>query len=79
MHEPILDLRREDGKIVITRVSISVLQRIGYSSENVTRVRMYTHIALNTRLLSIQLLATRCVVSLDTQSRESVYFRVTRE
>ena len=72
-----LDSRREDGKIVITRVSISVLQRVGYLSENVTRVRMYTRTALSTRLLSIQVIATQCVVSLDTQSRESVYSRAT--
>ena len=32
----ILDLKHVDDKIVITRVSISVLQRVGYSSENVT-------------------------------------------
>ena len=75
----ILDSRREDGKIVITQVSISVLQRVGYSSENVTRVRMYTRTALDTHLLSIRVLATQCVVSLDTQSRESVYSRATAE
>ena len=51
--EPILDLRRKDGNIVITQVSISVLQRVGYSSENVTRVRIYTRTAVNTRLLLI--------------------------
>ena len=53
-----LDSRREDGKIVITQVSISVLQRVGYSSENVTRVRMYTRTALGTCLLSIRVIAT---------------------
>ena len=34
--ESILDLRREDDDIVITQVSISVLQRVGYLSKNVT-------------------------------------------
>ena len=77
--EPILDSRCEDGKIVITRMSISVLQRVGYSNENVTQVRMYTRTALGTRLLSIRVIATRCVVSLDTRSREAVYSRATRE
>ena len=64
---------------MITRVSISVLQRVGHSSENVTRVKMYTRTALDTRLLSIQVTATRGVVSLDTRSRELVYSRATRK
>ena len=64
--EPILDSRHADGKIVITRMSTSVLQRVGYSNKNVARGRMYTRTALVTRLLSIQVIATRCVESLDT-------------
>ena len=47
--EPILNLRREDGKTVITRVSISALKKVGYSSDNVTQVKMYTRTALGTR------------------------------
>ena len=40
---------------------------------------MYTRTALDTRLLLIQVTATQCIVSLDTQLRESVYSRATRE
>ena len=40
---------------------------------------MYTCTALDTRLMSIRVIATRCVVSLDTLSREAIYYIVTRE
>ena len=47
--------------------------------QNVTRVKMYTRTALDTRLLLIQVTATPRVVSLDTRPRESIYSRETHE
>ena len=77
--ETILDSRCEDDKIVIIRVSISVLQWVGYLRENANWVRMYTRTVLRTHLLSIRVIATQCVVSLDTWSKETIYSRATRK